>query len=513
MPLALLKPDLPPTLMQAESLPSLPVVAIEVLRLTQDPETTIQDLAETISRDPALASKLLKLANSSLFNPGPEVATLERATIVLGMKTVKLLSLSFSLVGSMPQGGVHDGFDYGRFWQRSLTAAVAGRSLACLAGVRSQDEVFLVGLLGQIGRLVLTTCLADDYTPLAERHNGWPSTTEEESSLGFSSSDVGMVLLQEWQLPVSIHGSVGYMYRPNELPAECPVDFSQMVWLAHMAQLATDIFCGEDGAASLANLHEVASREFGLKSTQVDQCLASMEPGIGETAELLQLELPEGDSHTSILDAARNKIVDVSLGAAMDLRQAEERTQQLEEQHDRLKSEANTDSLTSLPNRKAFDEHLAIHVDKRCTKSVARALGLVMIDVDHFKLFNDIHGHPAGDQILREIGRTMKNATRSSDMPARYGGEEFAIIIPKTTPFGIRILAERVRKAIEDLEVEFEGKILTVTASFGAACVTRVTAESDGRALLKLADHYLYKAKENGRNRVEIYPKVQFPGR
>ena len=138
---------------------------------------------------------------------------------------------------------------------------------------------------------------------------------------------------------------------------------------------------------------------------------------------------------------------------------------------------------------------------------------MVLLDVDHFKRFNDDHGHQAGDEVLRMVGRTLKRLTRRGDLAARYGGEEFAVVAPQTTPFGIRTLAERLRQGLEDEILEFEGKTLNITASFGSACVAQIAAASDGRALIKLADHYLYKAKENGRNRCETYPKVQFPGR
>jgi diguanylate cyclase (GGDEF)-like protein len=103
--------------------------------------------------------------------------------------------------------------------------------------------------------------------------------------------------------------------------------------------------------------------------------------------------------------------------------------------------------------------------------------------------------------------------TRKGDLPARYGGEEFAVVAPQTTPFGLKTMAERLREAIEQELVRFEEKELKVTASFGGACLSEVRAESDGAMLIKLADHHLYKAKESGRNRCEIYSKLQMPGR
>lgn len=509
----LVKTELPPALIQAESLPSLPTVALEVLRLTQDEDSTIQDLAETIGRDPALAAKLLKLANSSLFNPGKEIATLQRATMVLGMKTVKLLSLSFSLVDSLPAGGVQDGFDFGQYWRRSLTAAVAGKAFAQLIGYKAKDEVFLVGLLGHLGRLVMGTCLTDEYTNLTQIHGNWPSLSSEASHFGFCSAEIGGTLLHEWELPESIYAPVSFSGRPEELPAETTEVLQQAVAIAHIAHLAEEVLCGQDQGAALKRLETTALSDFQQSTEDVTAFLLSLESVIDETADLLELSLPEGQPYEELLNQARAQMVNVSLGAAMDLQQARRRTMKLEAQKRKLQVVATTDALTGLPNRKAFDDFLARHVAARIEGTVPRALGIVMIDVDKFKTFNDDHGHQAGDEVLRMVGKVLASMTRGGDLAARYGGEEFAVIAPQNTPFGIKTLTERLRQALADEVVEFEGKALSVTASFGGACIASFSANSDASALIKLADHYLYKAKENGRNRCEVYPKVQFPGR
>ena len=126
--------QLPPSILNADSLPSLPTVAMEVLRLTGEEGTTLDDLAIAISRDPALAAKLLKLSNSSLFSMSHEVSTLQKATMVLGMKSVMLMALSFSLADAVPTSGATGSFDYQDYWLRSLVGAVAGRTLAKRVG-------------------------------------------------------------------------------------------------------------------------------------------------------------------------------------------------------------------------------------------------------------------------------------------------------------------------------------------------------------------------------------------
>jgi two-component system, cell cycle response regulator len=127
---------------------------------------------------------------------------------------------------------------------------------------------------------------------------------------------------------------------------------------------------------------------------------------------------------------------------------------------------------------------------------------VVLIDIDHFKSINDTHGHAAGDLTLRAVARAIKAACRTTDVVVRYGGEEFLVVLPATATADAALAAEHIRSAINGLEVEFEGKIIKVTASFGVACST---ARRIGHELVKLADRELYRAKRDGRDRVYVH--------
>jgi diguanylate cyclase (GGDEF)-like protein len=123
-----------------------------------------------------------------------------------------------------------------------------------------------------------------------------------------------------------------------------------------------------------------------------------------------------------------------------------------------------------------------------------------MMDVDHFKTFNDNWGHAAGDAILAAIGDTLTEVLRPGDFAARYGGEEFTVIMPLATAEGMRITAQRIRQSVEQMRIPWEGEILRVTISLGGARLSTAQSELDGQRLLETADAKLYKAKENGRN-------------
>lgn len=512
MPLHLFDKELPATLTRADNLPSLPAVALEVLRLSQDEDASLDDMAACLSRDPALAAKLLKLANSSLFGGGKSVTTLQRATMLLGMKTVKLMALSFSLAGALPKKGQQGGFSFSEYWHRSLVCAIAARALARLTKSPAGDEAFLCGLFAHFGKLVLARCLPEQYEPVVAEAAGWPTIALEEQRLGFSSTDVCASLLKGWDLPELIYATVGYWAYPErtaELAAGPARKLAELLALAHLCE---SVLCDQEKGTPLARLHADMERLFGLQAGEVDALLVGLESGIGETAELLAIQLPGGSSHEELINQARMQMVNVSLGTAVDLAAERRRNAELETERKELVSLATTDRLTGLPNRAAFDSFLERQIRARIDGSVPRALGLIMVDVDKFKSFNDTHGHAIGDEVLRMVGGVLERLTRKGDLSARYGGEEFAVVLPQTNPFGIKTVAERLREALAQEVLEVEDKRLSVTASFGCACIARFESPADALALIKLADHFLYQAKKKGRNRCECYPRLEFPG-
>jgi diguanylate cyclase (GGDEF)-like protein len=158
----------------------------------------------------------------------------------------------------------------------------------------------------------------------------------------------------------------------------------------------------------------------------------------------------------------------------------------------RLGREASTDSLTGIANRRAFHERLAAEVAR--AHRYGRHLSLVLLDLDHFKAVNDLHGHQAGDRVLVRFAQLLSAHTRQGELVARIGGEEFAWLIPETDQDGAYVAAERIRQAIESTPVDEIGQ---VTVSAG---VSSSECGPDTDALIRSADRALYWAKDAGRN-------------
>ena len=164
----------------------------------------------------------------------------------------------------------------------------------------------------------------------------------------------------------------------------------------------------------------------------------------------------------------------------------------------RVASQATTDSLTGLANRRTLDEELVL--EWRRADRVGDSLAFVILDLDNFKQVNDTHGHQAGDAVLRQVGQVLLAGVRQVDLAGRYGGEEFALILPETDLPGALRLAERLRVTLEATPVELpDGTALTVTASFGVALKDELPSADE---LVAVANEALYAAKRAGKNRV-----------
>lgn len=172
----------------------------------------------------------------------------------------------------------------------------------------------------------------------------------------------------------------------------------------------------------------------------------------------------------------------------------------LKKDFEQVKIQATVDFLTGAPNRKAFDETLAIRMSE--AMSHGKDLSLLMIDIDHFKRFNDEHGHLVGDEVLKFVVRKIKEIVRGRDFLARFGGEEFAIILPETPLTGATVVAESIRGFFAQAtlkSVATSKKLGQITVSIGVACYQ---PGEKAERFISRSDQTLYFAKKTGRNRI-----------
>jgi diguanylate cyclase (GGDEF)-like protein len=200
-------------------------------------------------------------------------------------------------------------------------------------------------------------------------------------------------------------------------------------------------------------------------------------------------------------------IKDITLEKKLTSKYLDESNKQVEtlKQLDEAAIRAETDDMTSLMNFRAFKRVLEYELQDHKRKN--KVLSLVLLDVDKFKIFNDTYGHQQGDEVLRNVAKVLTESTRNTDYVFRYGGEEFTMVLPNTDFDGLGILMEKVRKNLEQSEVQYlnhPGQTLKVTSSFGGVTIKPEELEKiidiDQKTFIEIADKNLYQAKESGRN-------------
>lgn len=180
---------------------------------------------------------------------------------------------------------------------------------------------------------------------------------------------------------------------------------------------------------------------------------------------------------------------------------------QIEAKNRLLEELALTDPLTGLPNRRAIEDWSA-----RQLSGAARhgfPMWVVLIDLDHFKSVNDTYGHDAGDTVLKKFSKLLRDNTRLSDISGRIGGEEFLLVLTHADEKNVLVVVDRIRKQLAAEQFEWNGSVINVTASFGAAGFSGKKAPEFSH-LVKQADAALYRAKDLGRNRIEFEPVLSF---
>lgn len=473
-------------------LPSPPGVALKILELARSDDTSLEDLAKTISSDPALAGRMLKFVNSPSAGFGRQIATLDEAVNQIGLRGVQLMALSFSLVAAGRVEGCPS-FDFDKFWSRSLACAVASKILATHAGRLDPNEAFIIGLLLHIGQMAAACATPDVYEPVLvealSRPKDLPSIEREK--LGATHIEAGVQLLQDWKLPDSIWQTIERSQDPSSLaPTSGRVSGGRVL---SIADVTASLLCGsdEERVGKVEQVLDLVRDSFILDATAWEELYDQIIREWNAYGQLLSVKAGTDKSFRDLQDEARDKIAILSAATVME-------NIDIRGQNQQLQQKVRTDALTGVANRAAFDERLLGELER--ARRTQCPLALCLIDIDYFKKFNDTHGHQVGDQVLQAVAKALDETIRKMDFVARYGGEEFAVIAPECNISKAGSLAERLRGAIEEIQLQVAGQNLQVTTSIGVAFAQWPGFERSSAELIKSADAKLYEAKHAGRN-------------
>lgn len=297
---------------------------------------------------------------------------------------------------------------------------------------------------------------------------------------------------------VSLAGVLLYLIFCRLRPAEAAAPIAVAPAPVEAPQPRDEI---KPSAAPKPNEHEQRRRWLDNLATRVEGEIGLHSHRIEEISEELR-GVAGGDPEMVLAAAARILLANQRLQA--DLSSARAEIQQQRHQVEELVAEARTDTLTGLPNRRSFNEDLERRFDQ--WRRHGMPLSLIMLDIDHFKRFNDSFGHSAGDAVLRLAAQVISSTLRQMDLPARFGGEEFAVILPGTKLREAMKVAERVRAMVAAQRFEHDGRPLEITVSVGVAPAMQQDGPAD---LIERADEALYAAKERGRNCAMVHDGEQ----
>ncbi len=283
-------------------LPSPPGVADQIIHLSSNANSDIDTLAEIVSYDPALSAKILRIANSSLYARRTKTENIQQAVVMFGWEGTLNLALSFSLVGKVKYDG--DGLDYSYFWRRSLASAVACRCLADVTGYRKKEELFLPGLLQDIGMLALDKVHPELYVGIRDKQHDHQSLIEfEKKKLGFDHAVVGSWLLNKWDIPEKItelveasHGNgLDFIDENNKDAAKC-VGF---------AGVLADCICIDHADEGYLKEADRAEKEFGIDILEFMNLIGTVTKEFLETANMFDVEIEDPDILESVADIAK----------------------------------------------------------------------------------------------------------------------------------------------------------------------------------------------------------------
>ena len=499
-------PELEAKLKNCPNLPSPSAIALQIIQVANEPDVDFNQIIEILNCDPALSSKILRMANSPLYPYVKKVESLHQALIVLGLNATISLALSFSLIQSL-QGTKGKGLDYALYWKRALMAGTACQVLGGICEVAEIEELYLAGLLQDLGMLALDQVFPDLYGSYTGQQSDHTSLIlHEQQALGLTHGAVGGWLLAHWNLPDRLRLAVTGSDDPLHIPSQDErTSFASCVSLSGMI---ADIFLRKTGEAYLQKVNHQASALLQLTPATLLKALETIKERLSDTERIFETDLQPWADPQAILENARESLLIRNLQALREVEKLRIGTAKMEMRFSNLEETHRLDALTGTLTRAYLDKHLKTSFEQAMANE--DCLTIIFGDLDKFKFVNDTYGHQAGDVVLQSAAKLLLLKVRETDMVGRYGGEEFVLILPKTPQKAAEIVCERILTAFRNTTHDMaENQNLTVTISLGIATHTPENPYSHFSDLLHHADEATYCSKKHGGNQFTHYHAIK----
>ncbi|MEP3482054.1 MAG: diguanylate cyclase [Fuerstiella sp.] len=511
------------------SLPSMPGAVLRLLQVFSDPEVSVDDVVDILRTDPALASRILKAANSSMMGASRPTSELKRAAMMLGKKTVTTLALSFSLEDRSLTDDSHSKL-FNQYWIQSfvtgITSAVLAKKYRCV----SSDEAFVVGLLSRVGRLGALTFAGDQYAAAMNQSevSGREVDRVQLEKLEASCEQLTQTYLEAWKLPEQFRDQISAMTTSADEDRTGAVDRRhitadlQPCELFRIASAVGNLYVGENAGIALAMLHELLEKLGEDTEHRLDELMAEVLEEFSGYSDMLDMPADSIGSAANLRERATSQLIEITIRAEAPSSDDEEQrvpaspdgvedrstestdeapSEQMHSEMDWLRRrvedlarQLTIDPMTKVFNRQYFDRHLE-SVIVRCRASELPA-SVLFVDVNKFKTINDTFGHQVGDSVICSVADALAENVREDDIVARYGGDEFVVLCQTTQLSGLDAQATRLDDRLQGLSVNHEGQELPISLAIGGATGIPGTESDFDRRLLHEADLAMYDAKQ-----------------
>ncbi len=490
-------------ILKANNIPTLSPVVLKVIEIVGDENSSIEDLTRVIEQDAGLTVKILQVVNSSFYSFSKRVYNIKHAASMIGMNATASLALSVAVIDIFKEK--YDGYDFVKYWEKSLFTAICAKLLAKKIDFENIEIVYIAGLLAHICDFFLIDNFPREFQRLAKiKLHGLQRSRKEIELFGMTHSEMSSLILQNLNFPDIIWYSIKY-HQAEELLASVPQESIKKVsQLIFCASKMTAVFY--DDLMLFSKVHRNIEEMLGLEKNDIKEVLEVVKNEVEEAASFFGFSDMEYPSYFEILEKANHELMKINLNferVILELKQEKEKSlkfsQKLEETNKKLLNIALKDPLTGAYNRRYLNEILEVEISQ--AKRYNTMLLIIACDIDHFKKVNDTYGHNEGDLVLKSVVRIIKSSLRKTDILARTGGEEFIIVCHSINGEAGNKVAEKLRKKIEETPIDLKRDIsISITMSFGVACYS--PAMRNIEEFIKVADNRLYLAKERGRNRV-----------
>jgi diguanylate cyclase (GGDEF)-like protein len=484
-------------LKKCKNLPTLPEAAMRIIDVAQRPEIDMGMVAEAVSADPAIAAKVMRIANSALYARRRESTNLRQALITLGLNATLTLALSFTLVSKLRKDPIK-GFDFNEFWKRSILAGSWSRILATEVEIVGAEEVFLVSLLQDIGMLAIDRVAPEVYesiSPFSMTHE--TLVKHETNCLGVGHHEVGAWLMSDWNMPEVLVTAVGNSH--DCTAAGVDENVRNLVKITALSGLLADSCASASGARTMSTAAGLVAQQLDIQPERLADLYDMLLEQIPEAESVFEMDLMTEEEIQALMETAHETLLIRNLNVFSQAAELVERAETLQNENQKLKKANRLDELTGAFNRRHFEDTLSEEFD--FAERHSSTLSLIFVDIDYFKETNDTYGHQAGDQVLQTVAELLRNTVRGSDIVARYGGDEFVIVLPGTDADRTTAVAARIVDEARSLQIDTdEGQKVRITLSLGTATQSTAHDFRSAAGLIRAADSALYDSKRKGRD-------------